>query len=490
MKKIVISIILTAVVVLVFSYAGKSQLAEEVRLTSTTEYQESTDDSAHESLEDKLDEVADETIENQGDVDYPVFAMEKDMVRSFKFDEGDFWTIRMEASQEETELTRNMVLEGDSGTIYFFKDGEWISEPLRPGVVEFEGFMMIATDAMHYMLSSPDTYEELGFGTRVSREDLNKQLVLTEEEGRWSVTYSYENGAEVHHVIWGISSPQPLIDYENETVIRRFAGYDFHRKARFLEDGYYYESPGTYTPTDEDAYWRSPSMYLVTHFVNNNASVAESLLAKGWLMVGKGNLSNKGYFVSLPRSEWLYSDYGIEDGFFDTRFNGDMTTTYLKAYQDTGIEAYRQVYLELAEYYISHASTRHFTYGENNQGWLVYDYYHDETSVVPVHTSLNHQVHAISMFLRLFLEEGDQRYFETGMRMLWGVKLTKEQWIKEDGDLHYALLSDGTMGFQDYPELTKNDMETLQALLAETFYGEDPDIQYLIDVKKAYLDKN
>jgi len=273
-------------------------------------------------------------------------------------------------------------------------------------------------------------------------------------------------------------------------MIKRYSNYDFHEKARFLEDGYYYESPESYTPTGENAYWRSPSMYLVTHFVQGGNSIGEHLMAKSWLNVAVENLNENDYFVSLPRSEWLFKDYGLEAGFFDTRFNGDMVTTYLEAYQKYGIEVFREAYLDISEYYMRHVEDRHINYGENNQGWLAYDYYHDESTNIPVHTSLNHQMHAISMFLRLFLEEGDQRYFEIGMKMLWGVKLTRDMWIRDDGDLHYALLPDGSMGLDDYPTLTLNDMEMLQELLAQTFYGPDPDIQMLIDVKKEFMNNN
>lgn len=479
--------VLSACILIGFSYAGKNLLAEKepveaLRIENEGSIQEPINQGKE--VDDEGESIED--LDNHHRGDYPVFVMEKDIYSYEVFDNGDFWAIRIPSDDHVKVIERRFPIEGNILKVYIMEDNEWKSYDTYPGDLNLNDYVFIVTDEKEYMFSRPDSYTDIGFGTRKSQDSIRMAGALEVQDGNWSLTYYFQSEPYVHHVIWGISSSEKLIDFEDQSTEERFGGYDFINQARFLEDGYYYKSPESYLPSDIQSYWRSPSMYLVTHFVERGNSLAEELLAKGWLKVASHNINEEGYFTSLPRSNWLYKDYGIEDGFFDTRFNGDMITTYLEAYQKFGIESFRESYLTLAEYYLHHASDHHFSFGQSGQGWLVYDYYHEDSGKLPVHTSLNHQVHAISMFLKLFLEEGNYDYFDTAMHMLRGIKATRDLWINEEGDLHYAMLSDGTMGLSDYPLLTMNDMVALQEVLEVDFYGRDPDLDMLIEVKKKY----
>ncbi len=469
------------------TYIGKSQLAEkEYVQVGLIEDSGSVKEPSNQGDSKADDSETDLVSQDRMSVNYPFFLVGKDGYSYSKYDKGDFWAIKIPSTDQEQKIQQELPLEGQILDIYIMDQDHWKSIEVLPQEIKLEDYIFIVTDKRSYMFSRPDSYIDMGYGTRKSQDEIRMDISLELDEGNWSFTYNFQSQPYVDHVIWGISSEQKLLDFNDTSIESRFASYDFVNKARFLEDGYYYRSPESYLPTDKQAYWRIPSMYLVTHFVEGGNSLAEELLAKGWLDVGIKNINSEGYFATLPRSNWLYEDYGIEDGFFDTRFNGDMISTYLESYQKYGNSSYREAYLLLAYYYLSHAVNHHFSFGENGEGWLVYDYYHDGLGDLPVHTSLNHQIHAISMFLNLFLEEENYDYFDIAMHMLKGIRFTQDLWPNEEGDLHYAMLPDQTMGLSDYPVLTLNDMLKLQELLEKEFYGREPAIDMLIEVKKEY----
>lgn len=59
-----------------------------------------------------------------------------------------------------------------------------------------------------------------------------------------------------------------------------------------------------------------------------------------------------------------------------------------------------------------------------------------------------------------------------------------------NGDLHYAVFSNGSYGLQDYPYLTYNDLFELQALLKEA--GREPSavLELLMQSKRRWMDAN
>ena len=114
-----------------------------------------------------------------------------------------------------------------------------------------------------------------------------------------------------------------------------------------------------------------------------------------------------------------------------------------------------------------------------------YDKPHKET-----HVSLNHQVFAINWFLRMYELDLNKNYEEAALKMLKGVKVTTDDWIMDDNNLHYAYLSDGTFGLNDYPTLTYNDLFDLQNTLFRLYGYRDLDLDILMNAKKIWMIEN
>ena len=94
-------------------------------------------------------------------------------------------------------------------------------------------------------------------------------------------------------------------------------------------------------------------------------------------------------------------------------------------------------------------------YDTQNGGILVWDY---DKSKSPVHSSLNHQLAELQLLYQYGKRTNQEALTQLADRMLLGVEDTWQDWIREDGNLHYCRLPDGSYGKEDYPYLTYNDL--------------------------------
>ena len=90
----------------------------------------------------------------------------------------------------------------------------------------------------------------------------------------------------------------------------------------------------------------------------------------------------------------------------------------------------------------------------------------------------------------LYDETNDYRFSQLADKMLKGIENTKTNWVREDGNLNYALMYNGTNNVMvDYPYLTYNDLFELRNILSG--YGmQNVAVNYLMECKKNYMDKN
>ncbi len=403
--------------------------------------------------------------------------------------QGYTFTRKIEYKADSGFYISRFYLPGDKGTVTYFNEGKYLEEPLQTGDLPMDGKLMLQTETYGYVLGQAYSYTPLGNGTVESLEE-RYPIRVSRKNGKWVITYRFPHIKDSFGMMWGIGLSGDNLELETKLNRPSWTSYDVDIKARILNDGYYYKSPSTYEPSTQMAYWRIPSMYLVTAMIEERESLASDLLGQSLLFTGVNNLNEEGFLPSLPKSEWLEEEYSIKSGFFDTRFNADMIETYFKAYKAFERGSYRKTYLTLADYYIKHIQNEHILVEkEDKEGWLVEDYSHSDQEVV-VHSSLNHQLQAIHMLLLLYEEEGMEDYQTTANKMLEGIRLTKDKWVMDDGNLEYAYLPDGTMGYVDYPYLTYNDMYDVQSDLLRIYGEEDRVLRYLMNTKLKWMKEN
>lgn len=403
-------------------------------------------------------------------------------------DKGWFFLRKINSSVDGVYMT-SFEVPGENGVLRYFDSGKnYIETPLTDGVLPSGSMLFISTDRYNYILGQPYSYKDLGAGTVQSL--ITNTVSISKRDGKWLVTQRFKLIPGGFGIMWGVGSPTPLVDFNSNYPRTIWNNYDLDKSARLLYDGYYYESPSSYFPYAPGSFWRIPSDYLTNSMIKTGGSPASDILGNSLLRIAHRNINEDGYLPSIPRSLWLYSDYGIDGGFFDTRFNADTIETNIVAYRKFGDPVFRDASIKLAEYYMMHGTTRKIVNYDSfeNEGWLVEDYYGADGH--PTHISLNHQLQAIHAFYMLYEDVNDERYLEFADKMLQGIKNTTSMWIKQDGNLEYAYLQNGEMGFKDYDYLTYNDLLNVQDDLFRIKGKKDPDLDLLIQSKKLWMDTN
>ena len=364
---------------------------------------------------------------------------------------------------------------------------------LKPGGELELSFDAIFTNSLRFGLI--DVFSFLEHGVIVEHPELMPQgtLAMTSEKLIWRAPLPlYPGGYSTEH--WGMVAARQLVDFaapEAEDV--RIADLDRFRKLR--PEGIYYQVPTTYYPYAPNSFWLVPAEHIGERFIRmlgqakaEERQVASTYLENLVLMSINHSLRQQtegGFWLTLPRSQWLYEDYGIEAGFYDTRFSTDAAIFLLRVYQEYGFPEVRAAIDSYAQFL--NWFSQEYSFETANGGLLVQDYFHPSLPHEPTHVSLNHLVTEMNFLLMHHQATGAQEHLEIAARMRQAVHDTGHDWIKDNHDLWYAIMPDGTYGLQDYPRLTRNDLLLSLRLMQQVWGVEDQLFQELIDSKNRYL---
>lgn len=245
---------------------------------------------------------------------------------------------------------------------------------------------------------------------------------------------------------------------------------------RMTIDGYYYRTPTDYTPSGDGYFFLNPAAYIAGKLARNTDNPDAHNLSAAMLDIQRSHYNNYGFVPTYPTSSWLSTDYSVAPGFYDTRFNTELADALLTLGRAEGVQSFVDDALRYAAFLNNHALTRSTEDGAG--GIFVDDYWHPD-GCERTHSSLNHQL-AEALFL-IKTENAD--YTETAYRMIHAVESSANDWIKPDGDLHYARYPDGSFGGADYPYLTYNDL-----LALDRWLGGIPSLERLMDSKRGWMD--
>lgn len=310
-------------------------------------------------------------------------------------------------------------------------------------------------------------------------ENLNYIIPLPKEKG-----YFVEN--------WGILGNSPLVDWQNPSAVNDARVGDLVRYRKLSTDGIYYLTPWNYYPTEKTAFWLNPaSTYHVAGLFSkqDGGSYFRDIAISSMYSVIETQTKDF-YWVSSPRSDWLYQDYGIPEGFYDTRFNTDVALYLLNMYEKTGEKMALESSSNYAEFLRKYVVEQGIATAGG--GMLVPDYFKQGTGHKKTNVSLNHLVAEMNFLLKLYTVDKDFNNLKVANLIRQAVRDTGRSWIRPDGNLHYAYLGSGKFGMEDYPLITLNDLRVAQKLIQQTSENGKPDeiFQMLINAKEAFLRKN
>ena len=358
----------------------------------------------------------------------------------------------------------------------------WQSAPLSGRTVRASCVIVSLERGGEALFYTPRVYQDVGSGTVRYFPALDGSLVLRQTANGWSVRLTVPSlpaGYAADYTM--VVSTGPLFPGPR-TLDDFWRNYTLDSEGKWRYDGYYYPSPGTYTPSGPDCYYRLPAAYLCRSFADGAAVIrAAEDLASAMLDVMSRQQNEYGYFPTLPESQWLAGDYGIGAGFYDTRFNTDLIEGYLRLAEVNPCAEFDAVLNRYFDFFLVFAAERHRE--TEHGGWLVDDYWHP-TDGSGTHTSLNHQLAELLALYRAGEHLGRGDLIELAGRMLQAVEDTAGKWVRSDGNLHYAAYRDGSFGGQDYPYLTYNDLFNLKDYLGHS----TPALDRLMRTKQNWMD--
>ncbi len=389
-----------------------------------------------------------------------------------------------------------------NGWVTYFdpEEQEWVyNRRLRSGVSFPMTMAFVNIENETYLVfDQPYAYSQGRDGNIIAHDDKMGRIFINPRGYGFDFVIGFPMTEGVHTEMWTLESKEPLVDMENpeasiltgETYAEFWQRCCYGPEHRFLMDGYYTRTPESYSGYQENAFWRNPGVHLPYNYILNGKDRASHDLGYIQLYLSSRNMNEAGYFPTEPESTWLKETYGIPGGYYDTRFNADMGVALVKAYQKYDEPYFLEQATKMLSFYADFARKNHYTfYNElSEEGWLVQDYWHEELSGEPVHSALNHQIQEMHFLYLLGEELGDPEITELGDKLLKGVEITRDVWIKPEGDLHYGYTPEGLFDRQDYPDLTYNDMYRVQELLVSTGRSRNESLDLLMKAKKSYMD--
>ena len=408
------------------------------------------------------------------------------------FEGGEAYWIRRYTFEEDVPqmYISSFEVPGTSIEIRYFDKAKdrWVIMN-EVGLMPFET-LYIQTDLYSMVVGVPGVYEPTENRTLTIQRERERSVFIMENEAGtgYRIQFAFEQVKGLMGEIWAAHSTKPLLDLDNPETAAVFRLHNLEWKARWSMDGYYFPTPSTYNPSGENVFYCSPASYTATALVSNPSEPLSYMLGYVMLKTIVKNQNEMGYFPTGPESLWLSEDFGIEAGFYDTRFNSDLARGMLYAhyrYDDYAFLLYVRRYME---FFLQFAAENH--YEVEGGGWLVEDYWAEDKQV-PTHVSLNHQLAEINYLIRHYKATGDERCMTLLDTLIEGLRNTEEQWVLENGNLEYGLHYTGTFNeMRDYPYLTYNDLFELRTLLNTEFGREEPFVERLMATKKVWMDAN
>lgn len=417
--------------------------------------------------------------------------------RSYSFTDGSRLSMQRMRTRETgapAQEIGKMTVAGTSGMLRWYDSAEdaWHVVNLAAGTYPM-GTYHISTDQGSAIVVPPQVYLDHSNGMIEHLPAYNGSLVISPTAGGFLLTLKVPAlPANVHAEWLLVRSDRQLVDWNNPESAPKWAIYSFTGDNRWCMTGYYYLAPNSYYPWGQNYYNNLPAAYIAGRMMRDSNQPASMMIGLAMIDVMRGLRTEEGTLLSLAGSNWLRDDYNIGPGYFDTRFNVDFCTAQMNAVSRYAISQWNTELIRFGDYLRSYATLHHFAANATGkqEGWLVQDYAHKDGGK-PTHCSLNHQAASAVFFYRLAAVTKETRFTEMAEQLTRGIENTAPLWIKENGDLYYAYMPNGTYDRADYPFLTYNDLLELQQEVSAARGGlPSAAIQSLLDSKRAWMDAN
>ena len=397
-------------------------------------------------------------------------------------------TFASDAQEEEVAMDTLLFSETTEVRQYDHDSQKWFTSTLGAGQIRCGQYHVQSAEGSG-LLVAPQTYLPQDNQMLEYLPEQDGWFLSTAVEEGWQLTFCtpVTPGGQVEYMY--LLSQESLVDWQDSLSQTLWADYDFTEENRWCYLGYYYATPENYIPSGNGYYHRLPAAYISAQCGALEGRIYYDL-ALVMLHVQLDLQNDQGFFPTMAGSQWLLEDYGISSGFYDTRFNSDLVEALLLMDAKHNIPEFADAAMRYGQYYESMAKTNHYTVSyQGQEAWLVWDYTHPK-GCRPNHCSLNHQIAEILVLFQLYDRTGYQGYQDLALLLLNGILAIGTDWILDNQDLAYAYLPDGSLGMQDYPYLTYNDLFDLCQTLDLRYGSHDPLLDALMSAKRQWMDQN
>lgn len=371
-------------------------------------------------------------------------------------------------------------------------DDEETAEPAAPRfgtAYSPDSALYLEGDAVHLYLSRPSALTALGQSVYVCKSPM-AGASLARGEGTLSLLLPLPAGLASCS---GIVTDRTLVNWNNTEAHTNVRNLDASVVGYHLQaDGVYIAMPDTYRPYDTRAdgrhIYRAATAWLLGPCTYDTNGPMFTALGKSIIYRYLDSVNAQGFLPTEPSSTWLSSEYGIDAGFYDTRFNFDTIKRLMRAETLWDDPAIGKTVQRMVSFYLDFADAAQFKAYDVT---FVPDYGHPAPNAVApskAACSLNHYLTEGLLLLRAGERYGDARATKRGYDILKSINETAARWITPGRDLWYAIRQDGKMEKPDYIQVTYLDLADAAHLLTKYGVWNDyPGIQALLALKEEWL---
>jgi len=279
-----------------------------------------------------------------------------------------------------------------------------------------------------------------------------------------AISSEYRLRIEGNHIgeNWSIISHRSILQIESAVTQKYLSTLDFNNKKIFTSQGFFYKTnqEGFMGETERTYYW-DYSMYgmksLLDFYENGTETLPYDLSLISLYALIK-NQNQQGYWSNHTVSLWLSEKYGIQDGYYDTRFNIDAGLFALQMYEKYSLSEGLLLARKQGNLLMSFIQ-KGFTIKTKSYGYLIRDYICLDHPDIKTHASLNHLLNEALFLRQLSKITNEETYANSAKRIENGIKATEKLWYnKQSKDLNYCLDSRLHPSRTDYPLLTYHDL--------------------------------
>jgi hypothetical protein len=280
----------------------------------------------------------------------------------------------------------------------------------------------------------------------------------------------------------GVLSSVPLMDWSDSKAVSILHALDLDRVKMLFSNGIYVKTPSNYVPGTQQSLYRTASaLHLRECMKFQESGQLFKNLAVSLMYTYSEAYNQHGYIPTYPKSLWLYNDYNIGYEFYDTRFNSDTAWSLMAAYEvykDELVMSRIKRYIHFYLYY-----SKAFAFRTNANSFFVPDYMDAERNNVTTLCSLNHLVSEMNVLYRYYLITGNTEVLERAHEIRDSINTSSRKWVKNDGDLWYAVTPSGDYIKDDYPLLTYHDLQAAVELMQQAGEEVPKGISFMLNSK-------